>query len=580
MRSHWAGFIVLFGWVLLSASCTQKVVVLETGNSQDPGPSNVEKLGDSKSIPAELIQQYLVTSIDTIKAGNYIHDVHFKKELFKELKQFYRFNHYKLAWSALNAPNSDAKLLLNELSLSEEHGLFPSDYKVAELVDRVNEVYDHSSEVEIVEVIHLDILLSAAYLTYAWHLYHGQVNTRDLGEYWHAHKKRIELSTYLAGKSFKEGIEMVAPSSQAYANLRKKLATYLSIADEGGWPLVPDTLNLYPGEYHEMVYLLQERLSYSNDYKKSLGPGQSSSTYDAPLQEAVKFFQKRHGITPDGILNKETITALNVPIEKRIDQVMINLERMRWMPQTLGGKYLMVNIPDFTLKLYKKEKELETMKVIVGKKANPTPVLNDQVEYITFSPTWSVSDNMFNRNVLPKVKKDPEYLNKLGYRLYARSDVQGENPLDIRTIQWKNIEIINHDFRVVHHPGPNDKMRGQVKFAMPNSENLFLCDGSTSSLFDFSFRAFNYSSISVEKPGLLAKYLLDDRKWDIRRIKESMSYAAPTSVMLKQKIPVYITYLTAWVDNEGVIQFRQDVYDYDTKQAELMRLEEHSWLED
>ena len=135
-------------------------------------------------------------------------------------------------------------------------------------------------------------------------------------------------------------------------------------------------------------------------------------------------------------------------------------------------------------------------------------------------------------------------------------------------------------FRVVHHPGPNDKMRGQVKFAMPNSENLFLCDGSTSSLFDFSFRAFNYSSISVEKPGLLAKYLLDDRKWDIRRIKESMSYAAPTSVMLKQKIPVYITYLTAWVDNEGVIQFRQDVYDYDTKQAELMRLEEHSWLED
>ncbi len=578
MRSEPVLKIIFLVLITLFYGCTKKSVILETSDN-DYG-STSETLGDSKGIPKELIQQYLVTSIDTIKADNYIHDTHFKKELFNELKEFYRFNSHELVWSTLSAPTSDARTLLNELALSEEHGLFPEDYRVDLLVDQMNEVYDYSSELNISEVIHLDILLSAAYLTYAWHLYNGQINTKELGEYWHAHKKQTELAPYLAGKSFRDGIRMVEPASEAYGNLRKKLATYLSIADEGGWPVLPDSMRVYPGEYHEMIFVLQDRLFYSNDYNKGLTGPASGSTYDETLQEAVRSFQRRHGIAADGRLSKETIAALNVPIEKRIDQIKINLERMRWMPREANNKYLLVNIPDFSLKIYRKEKELETMKVIVGRDANPTPVISDQVEYITFSPTWSVSDNLFNRNVLPKVKEDPEYLNKLGYRLYARSDVKGENPLDIRTIQWHSIKIINHDYRVVHPPGPNDKMTGQVKFAMPNSEDLFLCDGSSSALFDFSFRAFNFSSISVEKPELLAKYLLNDRKWDVRRIKESMTSRTPTSVMLKEKIPVHVTYFTSWVDKDGVIQFRDDLYGYDARQAELMRLEDRSWLQD
>ncbi|TRX55955.1 L,D-transpeptidase family protein [Fulvivirga sp. M361] len=560
--------------------CGQKTVIVQTGNDSSAIEENVESLGEVNEVPKELVQQYMLASIDTIDSRRYIRDPHFHRILFKELKTYYRLNDYNLVWSTLSSPTNEAKTLLNQLALCEEHGLFSENYQLDELVNLISEVYIYSSEVNVSQVIHLDIMLSAAYITYAWHLYNGQIEASDLGEYWHSSRKHTELSLYLADKGFKEGVRLIIPKRQAYDNLRKKLAIYLSIEEEGGWPLIPDSVRMYPGESHELIYLLRERLFYTNDYKKGLAKTSTEYVYGPELQNAVSTFQKRHGLAPDGLLNKETIAAMNVSVEERVDQIKINLERFRWLPDDLGDLHLLVNIPEFMVKIYKKEKLMDALKVIVGKADHQTPILHDQVEYITFSPSWSVPDQAFNRKILPKVKENPEYLDKIGYRLYARSDVKGERPLDIRSIQWKDLKIINNDYRAVHPPGPNDNIHGQIKFAMPNSEDLFLCDASTTSLFDFSFRAFNYSSISVEKPELLAKYLLNDRKWDVRRIKASMSQHTPESTILKEKTPVHVVYFTAWVDDEGVMQFRDDIYGYDIRQAELMQLEEHRWLKE
>ncbi len=573
-------FGFMFLWFVFAIACNQKAVVINSSHPENAaGQETTETIGTTSSVPAELIQQYILAMVDTSRSESYRQDLYYNKEIFKELKSFYRYNHDRLAWSTLQAPNSDAKELLNALSQAHEHGLDPEAYGVSQIVTQIEDVYQYKGEIDLKKVIQLDFLITHAYMTYAYHLYHGQLPPHALGEDWHIPKKRAELAPYLAGKSFRDGVKMIIPQSKAYTSLQKKLITYQAIAAEGGWNTIPDSMWLRPGGIDDAVYLLSERLFYSNDYKK--GPSATStSTYDEDLEKSLSYFQQRHGLTPDGKLNESTIKALNVPVEKRIDQIRMNLERLRWLPEMPNGKSVVINLPEYRLHIYKKEKELENMKVIIGKNTSKTPIMLDQIEYITFRPSWFVPTSRFNRTVLPKVKKDPDYLDRYGYRLYARKDIKRERPIDSKTIKWQSIDHINDEFRAVHLPGPNGDMKGQIMFAMPNSEGLFICDASNTALFEFSLRPFNYSTISVEKPELLAKVLLNNRKWDIREIKHSMAGEKPESVTLEEKVPVQTIYLTAWVNEEGILQFREDIYGYDALQYDLMQLEDQYWRQD
>lgn len=548
-------------------------MVIETTDPSGSLDVAREELGDVSEISKATIREHILKAIDTLQADTYIFDENLKKELFLELRRFYRFNDYKLAWSDLDAPSTEAKILLNELSSADEHGLNPELYNIETILELEDEAYNFSHEVNLADVMHLDFMMSAAYITYTWHLYNGRMNPKDLSNKWVSTRKKLELAHYLAGKSVRSGIELVEPQSLAYSELVKKLDVLISIANEGGWEPLPDSVELRPGDYNELVTYVRERLVLSSDFTRGLKQQEYNPVYDEALSTAVRKFQKRHGLDANGVINKQTIEELNIPIETRIEQIKINLERLRWMPRNIPDEYLLVNIPEFSLKLMKKEKEIQSMRAIVGNTESPTPVLNAKVEVITFSPTWFVSDQDFNRIALPRVKENPDYLRQTGYTLYARNDKDGANPIDIESVKWNSLKAINSKYRVAHTPGPNDKMKGQIKFVMPNQEDLFISDASTTSLFDFSFRAFNNSSISIEQPALLAKYLIDQRKWSIDLINEKMHQPKPENVTITS-YPIYVVYLTTWVDKYGVLNFRKDLYGYDATQRDFLHKDE------
>ncbi|MEM8568272.1 MAG: L,D-transpeptidase family protein, partial [Bacteroidota bacterium] len=533
-------------------------------------------LGIAKDLPEELVQQYVLAYVDTIESPKSSDQVN-SRNLEKEIKDLYRYNNYSLLWTTLTAPNPDAKELLNALSESFEHGLNPDHYLTDSLLSRFDETYSYSQEIDILDLIKLDVRLSSAYMAYVNDLHYGHIDPSLLGEYWQLAKRKTELSPYLAGKSFKEGIKMVTPRTKAYLALQKELENYIALQELGGWSNIPDTMRVTFGSSHEAIYLLRDRLYYTGDYNKGLGYSSRELTFDKDLKKALSDFQSRHGLKPDGLLNIETIAALNIPIEDRIDQIKINLERLKWIPEYEDDRIIEVNIPDFKLTLYKKSKVVKSFKAILGKTSSPTPVLESKIEYITFSPSWFVTDVNFNRHVLPKLKKNPEYLDMLGYKLYARNDLKGEKPIDAKSVEWREIDVINSKFRALHSPNAEDNMHGKIKFGMPNKEGLFICDAANPTLFDFSFRAFNFSSISVENPELLAKYLLDDNDWSVMAIQDHMKSSKPESVTLDKGIDVNVIYLTAWVNEDGFLQFRDDVYGYDKAHAKLLRLEDDRW---
>lgn len=557
---------LLASWLIILVGCSKSGLLTR---SSIPENSNVEFLGYAKDLPTELIQQYVLSFVDTVTIDTR------RSHIAKEVKELYRFSNNNLLWTTRTSPNSDAKELLNELLEVSEHGLNPEHYVSDSLLIQFDDTYAYNQEIDVLDLIDLDVKLSTAFIKYSYDLHYGQIDASQLGDHWIPSKRHVDLAPYLAGKGFKEGVRMIAPKNKDYRSLQKKLQSYLALQDEGGWNNIPDSMRVNIGESHEAIYLLRDRLYYSGDYNKGIINSSKGLVFDRDLQMGLIKFQERHGLKTSGLLNAKTIQAMNVSIEKRIDQIKINLERLKWMEEPETDKYIVVNIPDFKLKLLKKEKEIRSFKAIVGKSTSKTPILSDQIEFITFSPSWFVSDMNFNRHILPKAKQDPQYLELLGYKLYARQDLKGENPLDINEVQWSGIDVINSKFRALHTPNPNDKTSGKIKFSMPNTEDLFICDAPSPDLFEFSYRSFNYSSISVENPELLAKYLLNDRDWNIMAIQEHMQGEKPENIPLEEKVAVNVVYLTVWVDSDGSLQFRDDIYGYDQLHSNLLKLEDH-----
>ena len=563
MRLKIRHFVILWGLFIGLCSCSNKIA--SNGSNADNG--------EFSDLEGSSISEILRNSLDTLTAEDYISDENSKDALFKELKRFYRFSSYNLRWCTGDGTSEETRDLLNVLSLANDHGLDPDSYRIDHLVDLIDSVYTYNFNAKAEDVVKLDIALTASYLSYSWHLYNGMVNPEQIEKGWRKANENTEIAQYLAGKTLQQSLEMIEPDNSEYNQLRQKLETYISIANEGGWPMLSDTISLRPGDYDESVYDLRDRLSYSGDLKSGLSRVRGSAVYDDKLVEAVKSFQKRHGLKDDGLVNKETIEALNVPVEYRVAQIKINLERLRWMPRQMEDKYLIVDVPEFKLKIFRKNKITDEMRVIVGRLNNATPMINSRIEYLIMSPTWTVPNQVFNKDLLPRVKEDPDFLEKSGYKLYASADGINETLIDSHSLKWDEMKVIQNTYKVIHTPAPSDNKKGGIKFVIPNGENLYLCDAPTPALFDFSFRTFNYTSISVEEPKKLARYIINEKGWDLESIEESMTLEEPIKVVPQNQLPIFVTYMTSVVNENGNVIFCKDVYENDAKQAVLMGIE-------
>jgi murein L,D-transpeptidase YcbB/YkuD len=289
----------------------------------------------------------------------------------------------------------------------------------------------------------------------------------------------------------------------------------------------------------------------------------STNVYDPRLVAAVKSFQNDLGLRPTGIVSGTTLAELNVPIQARINQVILNMERWRWLPKKFEPDYLLVNIPEYRLRVFEQGKQALTMRVIVGKTLTATPIFSDKMEYVVLSPYWNVPFSIIDKELRPKLAADPQgTLDRLDMEVvkgYGRK----ATIIDPTTIDWANLTPETFKYTLRRRPGPKNDL-GEVKFIFPNSNDIYLHDTPHNELFSETKRNFSHGCVRVEQPVQLATYLLrDNPNWDQTAIQDTIAERKEKYVTLKEKLPVYLVYLTAWADADGHPHFRDDIYGHD-----------------
>jgi murein L,D-transpeptidase YcbB/YkuD len=353
----------------------------------------------------------------------------------------------------------------------------------------------------------------------------------------------------------------LAPQSPQYDRLKAKLAEYRAIAAEGGWPRIPDGPTLKPGMSDDWVPVLRRLLATTGDFGgKADDP---AKVYDGALVEAVKKFQSRHGLADDGVIGPATMRELNVPVQDRIRQMVLNLERRRWMTDDLGDFYVFVNLADAYLKVVQdvggREKTVHTARLVVGKPYQRTPVFSENMSYVVFNPNWGVPSSIATKEYLPKLKTDAGFLARQKIRIFA-----GNKEVDPFSVNWNALSRMPYQLR--QDPGDGNAL-GRIKFMFPNPYNVYIHDTPSKSLFAKEERFFSHGCMRVQDPEMLAEVLLGSQGWMLDKIKAQIGSGKQKIVNLDKKVPVHVTYLTTWVNKDGTVNFRNDVYGLDKELA-------------
>ncbi|MCX5864550.1 MAG: L,D-transpeptidase family protein [Deltaproteobacteria bacterium] len=340
--------------------------------------------------------------------------------------------------------------------------------------------------------------------------------------------------------------------------LETALSQYRQITEQGGWPQVPGGPALHEGDRNDRIPILKQRLGASGDLATSAAQGDH---FDGALKEAVQRFQTRHGLLADGTVGAGTLTELNVPTSERIRQLAASLERCQPLPAVLEHRHILVNIADFTLKLYEDGKPVLAMPVIVGKTYRQTPVFNGRISSLVLNPNWEVPHSIATKDLLPKIKKNPGYLGQMHLRVFQGWQDSAE--IDPATINWASLSATHFPYRLRQDPGPANAL-GRVKFLFPNPFDVYLHDTPSRELFQKDARTFSSGCIRIAKPLDLAAYLLQGTKLNsVDALNAAISREKTQQIVIPAPIAVHIVYMTAWVDRDGIIQFRSDIYNRD-----------------
>lgn len=482
------------------------------------------------------------------------------KEHMSWAKKFYSERAFKLGWFKDNQIVPKANQMLNILKKSGEEGLNPKDYQIKnfdQLFADLKASAKGSAKFFALEK-EIDVALSATYFAWASDYYRGTVVPKENKAIeWDVKSNKIKLHkalmTVLGERESKYPYADFQPLHPEYTRLKAALANYRKIKVAGGWPSIPAGIKIKPGDNSPAVNILYKRLIGSS------ADTTAHTIYDATLASAVKQFQTQNGLKADGALGPETIKLLNISVDQRIKQIILNMERWRWIPKKFEPDYLLVNIPEYKLHVFEKGIEKINMKVIVGKTLNSTPIFSDRMEYIVLSPYWNVPMSIIQKELAPKLATDPGYLEHLDMEIVTNKGT----PVSASSINWSSVNESNFKYILRRRPGPKNDL-GDVKFIFPNSMDIYLHDTPNDELFNQTKRGFSHGCVRVEKPIELAEYLLRNKPgYDKSTILEIISQRKEKQVALKQKLPVYLVYFTAWADESGQVYFRDDIYGHD-----------------
>lgn len=489
-----------------------------------------------------------------------------------QLRDFYQPSDYALAWVTGNQPTAQAKALIQVLQNADKKGLRPDDYDAQRWADRLAQLAQIAPQTTLDESAHFDLALTVSAMRYISDLHSGRINPKYFDFGLRVNRRAYKLADFLRtqvmnAQDVAQTLEQVEPSFPAYRRTEAALAHYLDLQKQGDGPaiLIPSAKKpIRPGEAYDGISPLADRLRLLGDLPQDAKIPADSRIYEGPLVEAVKQFQRRHGLTDDGSLGQDTFKQLARPISYRIAQLQLSLERWRWLPQDMQFPMVMVNIPEFHLLAYDDpQKPAISMKVVVGRsdEDHKTPVFADRMEYLIFRPYWKVPDSIILKEIIPFIQKDASYLGKHDYEMVNKQGtVVIPDSVDAETVR----KLATGDLDVRQKPG-NTNALGFVKFVFPNSYDVYLHGTPEHQFFARSRRDFSHGCVRVEDPVALALWVLRDPTWTKERILAAMKNEKKDAyqVNLKKPIPVLILYSTAMARENGEVDFYDDVYKQD-----------------
>ncbi len=477
------------------------------------------------------------------------------------LARIYRHHGFVPLWASSAPQRAAANRLLERIARAGEEGLDPAAFHLAALQQCWNgqDPRDRAWR---------DLLLTDAFLRLASQLKRGRFDPQEMDPDWFIEAEPFAPEPALE-RALAVGIDPVldglAPHHPGYRRLRDALARYRAIAAAGGWPTLAEGPALRLGSTGPAVERLRQRLQATGDIRyQSPTPGE----FDEVLAAAVRHFQQRMGLPADGVVGRRTRHALNVPVTDRIHQIELNMERWRWLPSDLGERYILVNLAGFYLEAVADERPVLRMRVIVGRRYRSTPAFTRAMTYLVLNPYWNVPRRIAVHELLPRARRDPGFLQRKGIRILDGWQ-QGPRELAPGRVDLAHLDPADFPYRLRQDPGPTNAL-GSIKFMLPNPFDIYLHDTPSRHLFQRPVRTFSHGCIRIEKPLALAGFVLSDgHETPLPRLESLLERGANRTLRLPRPVPVYLLYLTAWVDEQGNLNFRPDVYGRNRRLATL-----------
>ena len=469
----------------------------------------------------------------------------------KTLYKAYTLQNFQSLWVDEHGLNAKGKAVINAMAHAEQHGLKPENYGI-NIINAIAAMHPPTPHKITQRNLSLELLISHGVLHYIADLKSGSVARQ-----WNTGAAKLTpediastLYQIAQAPDVAKAIENFAPQTEQYHLLKRALKHHKNLAAQGGWESFPKGKKLSPDAEDSRVSALKRILVAQGD----LTPHHAQTNiYDAQTVEAVKQFQTRHGIAPDGVIGSMTQQKLNISAQEGVEQIILSLERMRWMKRDLGNRYVIINVPAYKLKAVADGKTLD-MDVIVGTTRTKTPLFSKEITNVVMNPTWSVPASIAVKGMLPKIQNDPDFLNRSGFKVLTQ-DGETIHPYEV---DWYNLGRDYFPYKLRQNAGWGNAL-GKVKFTIPNSGNIFMHDTSQPKLFSRSERSLSHGCIRLSNPEAMTRFILTSEGWSEDKVNKSYNSRSSRTVKIAP-IPVHTVYWTAWVDDEGRTRFNSDIY--------------------
>lgn len=495
----------------------------------------------------------------------------------QDVATFYEFYGYALPWISNMQPTPQARAVVALLQNAGDKGLSAEDYDGPRWAARLAMLRPLDRQPTEMSAIKFDLALTVSLMRYISALHTGRIDPREFGIKVDVAQRKYHLPQFIEdhvvhSPDVTASLSQVEPPYPGYKRTIQALEKYrrLLAVQDTGQPLPKVKKTVDPEHSYAGLQRLVRFLHLVGDLPTSVQIPAGDNVYQGPLVDAVKRFQDRHGLDPDGRLGRRTIAEINVPLSQRVQQIELTLERWRWLPKQYGEAPIVVNIPEFRLRAYDKHFHVAvTMKVVVGKAYNhKTPIFMSSLQSVIFRPYWDVPISIVRAEIVPALRHNPHYLDKQNMEIVdARRRVLPDQTVRATVLD----ELRNGTLFLRQRPGPNNSL-GLIKFDFPNGYSVYMHDTPARVLFSRSRRDFSHGCIRLENAAALADWVLRDNPgWDAGRIRAAMDGADTQEVKLAHPIPVLIVYGTAIVRSDGLVRFYDDLYGQDAALAQALR---------